>query len=200
MISPPSLSTSPIFAMFYEHSPGSCCSEIQDLAWSIGFLRFNSDRIRFNQAGKRNASCGGADGPGKALPSPELCKCAVQRGRTLVATRCDDHESKCTSSNSLGNNLTASQLQSTVVVPAVSTGAGYHAIWPGLENDSGGFVYQNVISDSNGAGSWQFWIEYCCEYDVPILSTCSSTNPILVRISTPLLSLVSSSFVPTWRG
>ena len=95
----------------------------------------------------------------------------------MVPTRCDDHESKWASSNSLSINLTVSQLQSTVVVPAVSTGAGYHATWPGLENDSGEFVYQNVISDSNGAGSWQFWIEYCCEYDVSILSTCSSTNP-----------------------
>jgi len=58
---------------------------------------------------------------------------------------------------------TITNLQSTVIVPAVSTGAGYHAIWPGLENDSGDFVYQNVISDSNVAGSWQFWIEYCCD-------------------------------------
>ena len=126
--------------------------------------------------GKRDAFCSGVAGPGMALPFPELCKCAIQRGRTVVPARRDDHESEWTSSNSISNNLTASQLQSTVVVPAVSTGAGYHAIWPGLENDSGGFVYQNVISDSNGAGSWQFWIEYCCEYDVPVLSTCSSTD------------------------
>ena len=53
-----------------------------------------------------------------------------------------------------------------MIVPAVSSGTGVHGIWPGLENDSGRFVYQNVVSDQNIAGQWQFWIEYCCEYDL----------------------------------
>ncbi|RDL39728.1 Uncharacterized protein BP5553_04068 [Venustampulla echinocandica] len=53
----------------------------------------------------------------------------------------------------------------TVVVPAVSPGPGYHAVWPGLENNNAGFVYQSVISDSKGVGSWQFWVEYCCNPD-----------------------------------
>jgi hypothetical protein len=59
--------------------------------------------------------------------------------------------------------LTPFQFQSTMIVPALSTGSGYHAVWPGLENASDGFVYQNIVSDSNGAGQWEFWVEYCCE-------------------------------------
>jgi len=57
------------------------------------------------------------------------------------------------------------KLSSTMVVPKVSTGSGYHAIWPGLENDSNSFVYQNVLSDSMGTGRWMFWVEYCCNPD-----------------------------------
>lgn len=56
-----------------------------------------------------------------------------------------------------------------MIVPAFSNGTGVHAVWPGLENDSNGFVYQNVISDSNGLGKWQFWMEYCCKYVSPLL-------------------------------
>jgi len=51
--------------------------------------------------------------------------------------------------------------QSTMVVPS-TPGSGLHAVWPGLENDSAGFVFQSVVSDSNSAGSWTFFVEYCC--------------------------------------
>lgn len=51
------------------------------------------------------------------------------------------------------------------MVPAVSTGTGLHAIWPGLENDGNSFVYQNVLGDSESAGEWEFWVEYCCDPD-----------------------------------
>jgi hypothetical protein len=54
--------------------------------------------------------------------------------------------------------------QTTVVVPSYSTGTqGAHAVWPGIENHGGGFVFQSVISDSKGQGAWQFWVEYCCK-------------------------------------
>ncbi|KAF4631606.1 hypothetical protein G7Y89_g6522 [Cudoniella acicularis] len=68
-------------------------------------------------------------------------------------------------------NAPITKYSATVVVPAVSTGIGFHAVWPGLENTTGGFVYQSVISDSNGVGSWQFWVEYCCNpnYNAPAI-------------------------------
>jgi len=47
-----------------------------------------------------------------------------------------------------------------MVVPPYA-GGGLHAVWPGLENDSAGFVFQSVVSDSNGNG-WTFFVEYCC--------------------------------------
>ncbi|TVY29429.1 hypothetical protein LHYA1_G001862 [Lachnellula hyalina] len=53
------------------------------------------------------------------------------------------------------------RFQSTMVVPS-TPGGGLHAVWPGLENESEGFVFQSVLSDSNGAGSWTFFVEYCC--------------------------------------
>jgi len=62
--------------------------------------------------------------------------------------------------------VTITKLTSTMIVPAFSNGTGTHAVWPGLENDSNGFVYQNVISDVNGLGKWQFWMEYCCNPNV----------------------------------
>jgi hypothetical protein len=49
-----------------------------------------------------------------------------------------------------------------MVVPPYA-GGGLHAVWPGLENESAGFVFQSVVSDSNGNG-WTFFVEYCCKY------------------------------------
>ncbi|KAH8672646.1 hypothetical protein BGZ60DRAFT_526948 [Tricladium varicosporioides] len=57
------------------------------------------------------------------------------------------------------------KFSTTMVVPSVSPGSGYHAVWPGLENSGGSFVYQSVVSDSKGVGSWKFWVEYCCNPD-----------------------------------
>jgi len=51
-----------------------------------------------------------------------------------------------------------------MIVPKVSTNAGLHAVWPGLENTANNFVYQNVIADSKSPGQWQFFVEYCCKY------------------------------------
>ena len=62
----------------------------------------------------------------------------------------------------IAHYLTNSQFSTTMVVPRVSTGSGYHAVWPGLENDADSFVFQNVISDSKVAGEWEFFVEYCC--------------------------------------
>jgi len=58
------------------------------------------------------------------------------------------------------------KFQATMVIPEAAAGPGFHGIWPGLENDSEGFVYQNVVSDSNGPGLWEFFIEYCCNPNV----------------------------------
>jgi len=54
-----------------------------------------------------------------------------------------------------------------MIIPEAAAGPGFHGIWPGLENDSEGFVYQNVVSDSNGPGLWEFFIEYCCKCVLP---------------------------------
>ncbi|KAH8599782.1 hypothetical protein B0O99DRAFT_321760 [Bisporella sp. PMI_857] len=58
------------------------------------------------------------------------------------------------------------KITSTVIVPKVSTGKGFHALWPGLQNSANNFVYQNVIADSKSPGTWQFFIEYCCNPNV----------------------------------
>jgi len=54
------------------------------------------------------------------------------------------------------------KFETTMIVPALSSGSGVHGAWPGIENADGNFVYQSVISDSKQAGSWEFWVEYCC--------------------------------------
>ncbi|CAG8956478.1 hypothetical protein HYFRA_00003864 [Hymenoscyphus fraxineus] len=62
-------------------------------------------------------------------------------------------------------NAPITRYQVTVIVPAVSPGGGYHAVWPGLQNEAGTFVFQSVIADSKSPGSWKFWVEYCCNPD-----------------------------------
>jgi len=57
--------------------------------------------------------------------------------------------------------LILQQFQATVVVPALPSGSGYHGVWAGIE-DASGTVYQTVIGDSKSAGSWEFWVEFCC--------------------------------------
>ncbi|KAK0128706.1 hypothetical protein ONS95_000661 [Cadophora gregata] len=52
-----------------------------------------------------------------------------------------------------------------MVVPALSKGSGAHGVWPGIQNDNSGFVFQSVISDSKVPGTWQFFVEYCCNPD-----------------------------------
>lgn len=65
----------------------------------------------------------------------------------------------------IGVRLTfLSQFTTTMIVPSLSIGSGLHGIWPGLENDSDGFVFQDVVGDSKILGQWQFWEEYCCGY------------------------------------
>jgi len=54
------------------------------------------------------------------------------------------------------------KFQATVTVPSLPSGSGAHGVWPGVENDGGGFVFQSVISDSKSTGAWEFWVEYCC--------------------------------------
>ncbi|KAL2075699.1 hypothetical protein VTL71DRAFT_642 [Oculimacula yallundae] len=52
-----------------------------------------------------------------------------------------------------------------MIVPALSKGSGAHGVWPGIQNENAGFVYQSVISDSKVPGTWQFFVEYCCNPD-----------------------------------
>ncbi|KAN0098514.1 hypothetical protein V8E51_014177 [Hyaloscypha variabilis] len=54
------------------------------------------------------------------------------------------------------------RFQATVTVPSLPSGGGAHGIWPGVENDGAGFVFQAVISDSKSPGAWEFWVEFCC--------------------------------------
>ena len=57
----------------------------------------------------------------------------------------------------------AQQFQATVTVPSLPSGSGAHGVWPGVESDGAGFVFQGVISDSKSPGTWEFWVEYCCK-------------------------------------
>ncbi|KAL5329093.1 hypothetical protein ACEPPN_002602 [Leptodophora sp. 'Broadleaf-Isolate-01'] len=52
-----------------------------------------------------------------------------------------------------------------MIVPALSKGSGAHGVWPGIQNENSGFVFQSVISDSKVPGTWQFFVEYCCNPD-----------------------------------
>ncbi|KAG4431263.1 hypothetical protein IFR05_013251 [Cadophora sp. M221] len=40
-----------------------------------------------------------------------------------------------------------------MVVPALSKGSGAHGVWPGIQNENSGFVFQSVISDSKVPGT-----------------------------------------------
>jgi len=60
-------------------------------------------------------------------------------------------------------NSSTQQFQATVTVPSLPSGGGAHGIWPGVENDGAGFVFQAVISDSKSQGAWEFWVEFCCK-------------------------------------
>jgi len=62
-------------------------------------------------------------------------------------------------------NVAVTRFQATMVVPALSKGSGAHGVWPGIQNDNSGFVFQSVISDSKVPGTWQFFVEYCCNPD-----------------------------------
>lgn len=47
-----------------------------------------------------------------------------------------------------------SQLESTIIVPALSAGKGVHFIWSGLESTPGSFVAQSVVGDQQLPGYW----------------------------------------------
>ncbi|KUJ21840.1 uncharacterized protein LY89DRAFT_729341 [Mollisia scopiformis] len=57
------------------------------------------------------------------------------------------------------------KFQVTMIVPSISRGLGSHGVWPGLQNDDDTFVFQSVVSDSRVPGTWQFFVEYCCNPD-----------------------------------
>ncbi|CZR57000.1 uncharacterized protein PAC_06889 [Phialocephala subalpina] len=57
------------------------------------------------------------------------------------------------------------QFQVTMTVPSLSRGFGAHGVWPGIQNSDDTFVFQSVVSDSRVPGTWQFFVEYCCNPD-----------------------------------
>ncbi|KAE8451492.1 hypothetical protein EG329_003565 [Mollisiaceae sp. DMI_Dod_QoI] len=52
-----------------------------------------------------------------------------------------------------------------MTVPSLSRGFGAHSVWPGIQNDDDTFVFQSVVSDTRVPGTWQFFVEYCCNPD-----------------------------------
>jgi len=53
-------------------------------------------------------------------------------------------------------NWYCTQLNVTMIMPAVPAAPGIHYIWPGLQPNSDAFVFQDVGGDEEGSGSWTF--------------------------------------------
>lgn len=52
------------------------------------------------------------------------------------------------------------KLDAYFTIPPIPSGPGIHYIWPGLEPSAENYVFQDVVGDQLGSGTWSFaeWI------------------------------------------